>query len=172
MSYCWRFIVLKNRLQCNSTKIALKYHTATNDKQTCSFQSSFEPTFPICSCQCDFVMIYRFPKQLFFTLYRKNGKISAHPYPTKCIQFLDRENNDKNNTLPFRKQICLSIVWGCAEILSSAKAPVGISCRALNANSRANACIIALVISEHAVLKNWFIHLAIYTKTSKFYSLI
>ena len=33
------------------------------------------------------------------------------------IQFLDRENNDKNITLPLGKQICLKIVWGCAEIL-------------------------------------------------------
>ena len=35
-----------------------------------------------------------------------------------CIQFLDRENNNKNNTLPLGKQICFTIVWGCAEILS------------------------------------------------------
>ena len=46
-----------------------------------------------------------------------NGKISAQPHTTLCIQFLDRENNDKNNTLPLGKQICLTIVWGCAEIL-------------------------------------------------------
>ena len=65
---------------------------------------------------------------------------------------MDRENNDKNNTLPLGKQICFSIVWGCAEILPSAKAPVGISCRVLNANLRLNAYIIALV-GEHAVLK-------------------
>ena len=45
------------------------------------------------------------------------GKISAQPHPTLCIQFLDRENNDKNNTLPLGKQICLTIVPGCAEIL-------------------------------------------------------
>ena len=25
------------------------------------------------------------------------GKISAKPHPTLCIQFLNRENNDKNN---------------------------------------------------------------------------
>ena len=47
----------------------------------------------------------------------KLGKISAQPHTSLCIQFLDRENNDKNNTLPLRKQICLTIVWGCAEIL-------------------------------------------------------
>ena len=47
----------------------------------------------------------------------KSGKISAQPHSTLCIQFLDRENNDKNNTLPLGKQICFSIVWGCTEIL-------------------------------------------------------
>ena len=41
------------------------------------------------------------------------GKISAQPHTTLCIQFLDRENNDKNNTLPLGKQICFTIVWGC-----------------------------------------------------------
>ena len=41
------------------------------------------------------------------------GKISAQPHTTLCIQFLDRENNDKNNTLPSGKQICFTIVWGC-----------------------------------------------------------
>ena len=35
------------------------------------------------------------------------GKISAQPHTTLCIQFLDRENNDKNNTLPSGKQIVL-----------------------------------------------------------------
>ena len=38
----------------------------------------------------------------------------------------------------------------------------------LNANPRVNAYFIAFVIAEHAVLENWFIHLAIYTKTDKF----
>ena len=45
------------------------------------------------------------------------GKISALPLTTLCIQFSDRKNNDKNNTLPLGKQICFTIVWGCAEIL-------------------------------------------------------
>ena len=45
------------------------------------------------------------------------GKISAQPQTTLCIQFLGRENNDKNNTSPLGKQICLTIAWGCAEIL-------------------------------------------------------
>ena len=48
---------------------------------------------------------------------RKTGKISAQPHPTLCIQFLNRENNDKNNTFPLGKQICFTIVWGCAETL-------------------------------------------------------
>ena len=46
-----------------------------------------------------------------------HGKISAQPHTTLCIQFLDRENNDKNNRLPLGKQICFTIVWGFAEIL-------------------------------------------------------
>ena len=45
------------------------------------------------------------------------GKISVQPHTTLRIQFLNRENNDKNNTLPLGKQICFTIVWGCAEIL-------------------------------------------------------
>ena len=40
-----------------------------------------------------------------------------HYSTTVCIQFLDRENNDKNNTFPLEKQICFTIVWGCAETL-------------------------------------------------------
>ena len=48
---------------------------------------------------------------------RKIGKISAQPHTTLCIQFLDRENSDKNNTLPLGKQISFTIVWGRAEIL-------------------------------------------------------
>ena len=46
-------------------------------------------------------------------------KISSQPHTTLCIQFLDREKNEKNNTLPSGKQICFTIVWGCAEILPS-----------------------------------------------------
>ena len=42
-------------------------------------------------------------------------KISTQPYITLCVQFLDSENNDKNNTLPLGKNICFTIVWGCAE---------------------------------------------------------
>ena len=47
------------------------------------------------------------------------GKISAQPHTTLCIQFLNRENNDRNNTFPLRKQIYFTIVWGCAETLPS-----------------------------------------------------
>ena len=51
------------------------------------------------------------------------SKISAQPHTTLCIQFLDRENNAKKNTLPLRKQICFTIAWGCAEVLPSAVSP-------------------------------------------------
>ena len=47
---------------------------------------------------------------------KRYGKISAQPHSTLCIQFLNRENNDKN-TLPLGKQICFTIVQGCAETL-------------------------------------------------------
>ena len=40
------------------------------------------------------------------------GEISTQPHTTLCIQFLDRENNNKNNRLPLGKQICFTIVWG------------------------------------------------------------
>ena len=45
----------------------------------------------------------------------------AQPHPTLYIQFLNKENNDKNNTFPLGKQICFTIVWGCAETLPAAK---------------------------------------------------
>ena len=45
------------------------------------------------------------------------GKIYAQLHTTLCIQFLDRENNDKNNALPLGNQICFTIVWSWAEIL-------------------------------------------------------
>ena len=48
---------------------------------------------------------------------REMGKISAQPHTTLCIQFLNRENNNKNNTFPLGKQICFTTVWGCAETL-------------------------------------------------------
>ena len=54
---------------------------------------------------------------IIFQLVEMFGKISAQSHTTLCIQFLDREDNDKNNRLPLRKQICFTIVWDCAEIL-------------------------------------------------------
>ena len=45
------------------------------------------------------------------------GEISAQLHTTLHIQFLDRANNKKNNTLPLGKQSCFTIARGCAEIL-------------------------------------------------------
>ena len=45
------------------------------------------------------------------------GKISAQPHTKLCIQFLTRENNEKNNTFPLENRFVLTIVWGCAETL-------------------------------------------------------
>ena len=48
----------------------------------------------------------------------KNGVVhKILRYYALCIQFLNRGNNDKNNTFPLGKQICFTIVWGCAETL-------------------------------------------------------
>ena len=55
--------------------------------------------------------------KFFWLLLTSFGKISAQPHTTLCVQFLDRENNDKNNRLPLGKQICFTIKWGSAEIL-------------------------------------------------------
>ena len=46
--------------------------------------------------------------------------VLAQPHTTLCIQFLNRENNDKNNALPLGKQVCFTIVWGRVEILPHA----------------------------------------------------
>ena len=45
--------------------------------------------------------------------WHQYSKLAQHP--TLCIQFLNRENNDKNNTFPLGKQICFTIVRDCAE---------------------------------------------------------
>ena len=48
---------------------------------------------------------------LYHELFSMSGvKISAQPHTTLCIQLLDRENNDKNNTFPLGKRICFTIV--------------------------------------------------------------
>ena len=67
------------------------------------------------------VLVFTFPELISeFILnlhYRKNGKISAQPHTSLYIQFLDRENNDKNNTFLLEKQICFTIGCASAEIL-------------------------------------------------------
>ena len=62
--------------------------------------------------------------------YSTFSKISAQPHTTLCIQFLDRENNDKSNTLPLVKQICFTLVWGSVEILPNihTKYPCVLTC--------------------------------------------
>ena len=51
----------------------------------------------------------------------RSGKISAQPHPILCIQFLDRENNDKNNTLPLGKQI-MTVVKGLLWLVTNHRA--------------------------------------------------
>ena len=63
-------------------------------------------------------MLYHMQNKSFLIPFISSiGKISAQPHTTLCIQFLNKENNDKNNTFPLGKQICFTIVWGCAETL-------------------------------------------------------
>ena len=73
---------------------------------------------------CNFDWVWTFAFQIPFRcvitkwiVISHVGKISAQPHLTLCIQFFDRANNDKNNTLLLGKLICFTIVWGCAEIL-------------------------------------------------------
>ena len=70
-----------------------------------SLPKSFYSSHSLLQAICNFACIWNL------------GKISAQPHTTLCIQFLNRENNDKNNTFPLRKQICFAIVWGCTETL-------------------------------------------------------
>ena len=58
------------------------------------------------------VCFIRYPNTL--KLVKKKDKLPPRPaHTTLCIQFLGRENNNKNNTSPLRKQICFTIAWGC-----------------------------------------------------------
>ena len=50
-------------------------------------------------------------RQSLMVIVTHLGKISAQPYPTVCIQFFNRENNDKNYTFPLGKKICFTITW-------------------------------------------------------------
>ena len=74
---------------------------------------------PVCEFFYLWLSIYWHPTPfgLTFLILALLGKISAQPITTLCIRFLDRENNDKNNTLQLGKHFCFTIVWGCAEIL-------------------------------------------------------
>ena len=40
-----------------------------------------------------------------------NFRMYSMNYTTLCIQFFDRENNNKNTILPLGKEICFTIVW-------------------------------------------------------------
>ena len=66
----------------------------------------FKPFGPVI-CKWSNPVLHKQRTILVVTLF---GKVSEQPHTTLCIQFLDRENNDKNNTLPLGKQICFTIV--------------------------------------------------------------
>ena len=66
----------------------------------------FKPFGPVI-CKWSNPVLHKQRTILVVTLF---GKVSEQPHTTLCIQFLDGENNDKNNTLPLGKQICFTIV--------------------------------------------------------------
>ena len=110
----WRFIVSKNRLQCKSTKIPHGYWRQANLFVSITIRTNLPDILLPMRIRNDLsfskIAIFHFVKTFYEVknsyFWKKNGKISAQPYPTKGIQFLDRENNVKNNTLPLGKQIC------------------------------------------------------------------
>ena len=95
----------------------------TTDEYSCSFTRRYQTLF-FCWCCMDIVRILLRSAQgnKFFSkrdkinfvivcvahIYMKSWvKISAQPHTTICIQCLDRENNDKNNTLPWENRFFL-----------------------------------------------------------------
>ena len=100
-------------------------------------------------------MIYHFPTEFIYQNSYFPLRIQKHPSQRLGNLF----------------KINLFSVY-CNSVESQLRRPFVTSSRVRNANPHTNAYFIAFVISEHAVLKNWFIHLAIYTKTNKCYSLI
>ena len=57
-------------------------------------------------------------KLFFFPSEASNKvKISTQPYITLCVQFLDTENNDKNNTLPLGKKYLFYNSMGLCRML-------------------------------------------------------
>ena len=86
-------------------------------KNSCEFADFIrDKTLNACEELVSFDVVSFFTKIPVDLAVKVAGKISAQPHTTLCIQFLTRENNGKNNTFPLRKQICFTIVWGCAEL--------------------------------------------------------
>ena len=87
-------------------------------KNSCEFADFIrDKTLNACEELVSFDVVSFFTKIPVDLAVKVAGKISAQPHTTLCIQFLTRENNGKNNTFPLGKQICFTIVWGCAETL-------------------------------------------------------
>ena len=99
MSNCWRFIVSKNRLQCNITKIPHGYWRQANLFVSITIRTDLPGILLPMRLRNDL----SFSKKAIFHFVKKNGKISAQPYPTKCIQFLDREKKGKKQYVTIGK---------------------------------------------------------------------
>ena len=167
MSYCWRFIVSKNRLQCNSTKIPHGYWRQANLFVSITIRTDLPSILLPMRLRNDL----SFSKIAIFHFVKKNGKISAQPYPTKCIQFLDRENNEKKQYVAIGKT---DLFFNSMGLCGNFTINQGARWYQLSRSEckPTPECLYHSFSRWTCCSQNWFIHLAIYTKTSKFYSLI
>ena len=111
-----KWTVLKNKkcmgvlqphcIRSKSKPVIMEMESETKPGSIRSKVFLFKPFGPVI-CKWSNPVLHKQLTILVVTLF---GKVSAQPHTTLCIQFLDRENNDKNNILPLGKQICFTMV--------------------------------------------------------------
>ena len=99
-------------------------------------------------------MIYHFPTE--FIDQNSYFSLRTQKHPSQRLGNLFKIN-------------CLSIIIVIRQ--NQLRRPFVTSDRVLNANPRPNAHFTAFDIGEHTFLENWFIHLAIFSRSNKFSSL-
>ena len=111
-----KWTVLKNKkcmgvlqphcIRSKSKPVIMEMESETKPGSIRSKVFLFKPFGPVI-CKWSNPVLHKQLTILVVTLF---SKVSAQPHTTLCIQFLDRENNDKNNILPLGKQICFTMV--------------------------------------------------------------